>query len=66
MAMGKASALFVLLLVYLVLLLGCLRMAALLIDMHDDVAFVLGFVTYVSLAPLTTACGWAAFKILKP
>lgn len=56
----------VLLLIYVCLVLGCLRSGALLVDMHDDVCFLAGIGAYLCVFPVSLLFGWLAIKIIKP
>lgn len=53
----RASLIFGLCLTYLIIFIACIRSGALLVDMHDDAAFVVGLCCYFILFPVTLLFG---------
>lgn len=63
--MRRFSIIVCLLLVYNIVCVGCLRSGALLVNMHDDLAFLAGIGAYLLVLPATIVYGWLSIKTLR-
>lgn len=63
--MGRLFTVAFMLCVWLIVFIGCLRSGALLVDMHDDVAFMAGICAYLLIFPSTVVFVTLVYNQLK-